>query len=48
MLAAAGLAGFGLAFLAYRMLQSDLAALTLIAAPPADTIDAPSVLSRSV
>lgn len=48
LLAAAGLAGFGLSFLAYRMLQSDLAALTLIAASPADTIDAPSVLSRSV
>jgi len=48
LLAAAGLAGFGLSFLAYRMLQSDLAALAQIAASPADAIDAPSVLSRSI
>jgi hypothetical protein len=47
LLAAAGLAGFGLAFLAYRMLQSDLAALTLIAAPPGDLSEAPSLRTGS-
>ena len=47
LLAAAGLAGFGLAFLGYRMLQSDLAALTVIAAPPGDASDTSSALSRS-
>ena len=46
-LAAAGLAGFGLSFLAYRMLQADLAALTMIAAPPGEAGDSTSVLSRS-
>jgi serine/threonine protein kinase len=47
LLAAAGLAGFGLAFLAYRMLQSDLDALAGIAAPPRDESDSTSALSRS-
>jgi serine/threonine protein kinase len=47
LLAAAGLAGFALAFLGYRMLQSDLDALTVIAAPPGDAGDPPSVLARS-
>jgi small-conductance mechanosensitive channel len=47
LLAAAGLAGFGLAFVLFRTLQSDLAALTVIAAPPGDSSDAPSALSRS-
>jgi serine/threonine protein kinase len=47
LLAAAGLAGFGLAFLLFRTLQSDLAALTVIAAPPGETNDTPSALSRS-
>ena len=47
LLAAAGLAGFGLAFLGYRILQSNLAALAQIAASPGDTSDAPSALSRS-
>ena len=46
-LAAAGLAGFGLSFLAYRMLQADLAALMMIAAPPGERGDSTSVLSRS-
>src|SRR5262249_45071090 len=46
-LAAAGLAGFVLSFLAYRTLQADLAALTMIAAPPGETGDSTSVLSRS-
>jgi hypothetical protein len=44
LLAAAGLAGFGLAFLGYRLLQSDLAALTAIAIPADETVDAPSAL----
>jgi hypothetical protein len=47
LLAVAGLAGFGLAFLAYRMLQSDLDALAGIAGPAGDESDSASALSRS-
>jgi eukaryotic-like serine/threonine-protein kinase len=47
LLAAAGLAGFGLAFMLFRTLQSDLAALTVIATSPGETSDLPSALSRS-
>jgi hypothetical protein len=48
LLAAAGLAGFGLAFLGYRRLQSDLDALAAIAAPPGDGVDSTSALSRNL
>lgn len=47
LMAAAGLAGFGLAFVLFRTLQSDLAALTLIATPPGETHHTPGALSRS-
>lgn len=45
LLAAAGLAGLGVAFLLFRTLQSDLAALSLVAAPPGELRDP---LSESV
>ena len=47
LMAAAGLAGFGLAFVLFRTLQSDLAALTLIATPPGEMHHTPGALSRS-
>jgi hypothetical protein len=47
LLAAAGLAGFGLAFLLFRTLQSDLAALAVIATSPGEANETGSGLSRN-
>ncbi len=48
LLAVAGLAGFGMALGMFRLLQRDLASLTVIAASPSDPIDSTSALSRGL